>query len=134
MPNDPNNTYDIGFGKPPKKSQFRKGVSGNPKGRPTGKRNLATVLEHALREKVVINENGVRKTVTKLEAAVKQLVNQAASGDLGAMRQLSALASSAKGEPIAPPTTPLDEDDQRVMEDVLKRLEKSAKGEADEDQ
>ncbi|RYD84807.1 MAG: hypothetical protein EOP84_04475 [Verrucomicrobiaceae bacterium] len=28
--------YDVGFGKPPEDSRFRKGVSGNPKGRPKG--------------------------------------------------------------------------------------------------
>jgi hypothetical protein len=132
MPDDPNKTYDVGFGKPPKPSQFRKGFSGNPKGRPKGRRNLATVLARTLQERVVINENGVRRTVTKLEAAVKQLVNRAASGDLGAMRQLAALARSAEDEQVASPTRQLDEDDQKVMEGVLKRFEKSANGENNE--
>jgi uncharacterized protein DUF5681 len=129
MPDDHDKAYDVGFGKPPKASQFRKGSSGNPKGRPKGRRNLATVLERTLQEKVVVNENGVRRTVTKLEAAVKQLVNQAASGDLGAMRQLSALAGSTDDEQLAPPTRQLDQDDQKVMENVLKRFKKSANGE-----
>jgi uncharacterized protein DUF5681 len=128
------NTYDVGFGKPPKASQFRKGSSGNPKGRPKGRRNLATVLERTLQEKVVINENGVRRTVTKLEAAVKQLVNMAASGDLVAMRQLSALAGSAEEERVTPPTRQLDQNDQRVMENVLKRFKKYANGEDNENQ
>ena len=132
MPDDPNKTYDVGFGKPPKPSQFRKGFSGNPKGRPKGRRNLATVLERTLQERVVINENGVRRTVTKLEAAVKQLVNRAASGDLGAMRQLTALAGSAEDQQVAPPTRQLDQDDQKVMENVLKRFKKSANGEDNE--
>ena len=132
MPDDLDKTYDVGFGKPPKPSQFRKGFSGNPKGRPKGRRNLATVLERALQEKVIINENGVRRTVTKLEAAVKQLVNQAASGDLAAMRQLSALAGPAERERVPPPTRQLDQNDQKVMENVLKRFNKSANGEDNE--
>ena len=132
MPDDLSKPYAVGFGKPPKPSQFRKGFSGNPNGRPKGSRNLATVLERTLKEKVIINENGVRRTVTKLEAAVKQLVNQAASGDLGAMRQLSALAGSSQEERVAPPTRHLDENDQKVMENVLKRFKKTADGEDNE--
>jgi len=123
MPDDDNKPYRVGFGKPPKPSQFRKGLSGNPKGRPKGSRNLVTVLERTLKEKVVINEN-----------AVKQLVNQAASGDLAAMRQLSALAGSAEDEQLARPERQLDQDDQEVMENVLKRLKKYATGEENENQ
>jgi hypothetical protein len=132
MPDDQSKAYDVGFCKPPKPSQFRKGSSGNPKGRPKGRGNVATVLERILQEKVVINENGVRRTVTKLEAAVKQLVNKAASGDLSAMRQLSALAGSAEDEHIARPTRELDQNDQKVMENVVKRINKSANGEDNE--
>lgn len=132
MPVEHDKPYNVGFGKPPKPNQFRKGFSGNPKGRPKGRRNLATVLERTLQEKVVINENGVRRTVSKLEAAVKQLVNQAASGDLSAMRQLAALAGSAEDEQLALPTRQLDQDDQKVMENVLKRFKQFANGEDNE--
>jgi hypothetical protein len=134
MPDDHNKPYDVGFGKPPKPSQFRKGFSGNPKGRPKGKRNLATILKRALQEKVVINENGVRRTVTKSEAAMKQLANQAASGDLGAVRQLLALERSAEEERVTPPTRELDHNDHKVMENFLKRFKQSANGEGNETQ
>jgi hypothetical protein len=134
MPDDHNKTYDVGFGKPPKPSQFRKGFSGNPKGRPKGRRNLATILNRTLKEKVVTNENGVRRTVTKYEATMKQLVNQAASGDLRAVRQLLALVGSVEEERATPPKRELDQNDQKVMENVLKRFKKSANGEANENQ
>ncbi|HWX55498.1 MAG TPA: DUF5681 domain-containing protein [Verrucomicrobiae bacterium] len=65
---------------PPQRSRFKKGQSGNPNGRPKGRANLATVLERTLRDTVVIKENGRRKTITKLEAAARQLVDKAASG------------------------------------------------------
>jgi hypothetical protein len=120
--NDREPTYEVGFGKPPKQTRFRPGISGNPKGRPKGKRNLATVLEKSLQEKVVINENGMRKVITKLEAAVKQLVNKAAGGDLHALRQLLALARSA--EPSADlPSEQVDSIDSKVMSSVLKRFQ-----------
>src|SRR6266436_4681659 len=90
------NNDEVGFGKPPKRTQFQKGVSGNPKGRPKGSRNLATVLSRTLRENVVVNDNGRRRTMSKLDAAVAQLVNKSASGDLVALRQLIALAGSVE--------------------------------------
>ncbi len=46
--------YEVGFGKPPKATQFRKGESGNPRGRPKGRRNLATELHAALNETVTV--------------------------------------------------------------------------------
>src|SRR5437660_6621326 len=98
MGSDKNSTElsggEVGYRSPPKHRQYKKGASGNPKGRSKGTPNLATVLERTLRERVIINENGQRRTVTKLEAAMKQLVNKAASGDLRAVHQLSALVRS----------------------------------------
>lgn len=92
--------YEVGFGKPPVGTRFQKGKSGNPQGRPKGTLNMATVLERTLRERVVINENGRRKTITKLEAAIKQLTNKAASGELKALQLLAALVRSAEEGPM----------------------------------
>lgn len=121
--------YEVGYGKTPRGTRFQKGRSGNPNGRPKGALNLATVLERTLRELVVINENGQRKTITKMQAAVKQLVNQAASGELAALRQLMALVASAEqsvGYQAERPS--LNEADQKVMARILQRFEKSTKG------
>ena len=81
--------YEVGYKKPPADSRFEPGQSGNPQGRPKGTLNFATTLLKTLRERVVINENGRRKEITKLQAAVKQLVNKAASGALRALNQLN---------------------------------------------
>ena len=114
----------VGYGKPPETTRFKKGVSGNPKGRPRGSLNVATVFTKALREKVVINEHGQRKVVTKLEAALKQLVNKAASGDLRALAQLVALAQDAEAKQNMPGAhEPVISDlDQEVMDGILKRF------------
>jgi hypothetical protein len=121
--------YGVGFGKPPEQSRFVKGQSGNPSGRPKGSKNLATVLDRELRQRVVINENGQRKVITKLEAAVKQVVNKAAAGDLCALKQLHALVRSA--EESASEQIPQNEilrgDDEKVMQGILKRLEAARK-------
>ena len=91
MPDNPESKYQVGFQRPPRHTQFRKGTSGNPKGRPRETKNLAAVLEEALAETVAIVENGRRRKITKRCAMIKQLVNKAASGDLRASRQLTDL-------------------------------------------
>ena len=121
---------ELGYCNPPEHTRFKKGQSGNPQGRPKGTLNVATVLERTLREKVIINENGRRKTVTKLEAALKQLTNKAASGELKALQLLAALVRSAeeRGSNAAVPNSALDEVDEKVVLGILSRLEATNKG------
>jgi hypothetical protein len=132
--NDDQN-YQVGYGKPPESSRFKAGRSGNPKGRPKGSLNFATVLEQTLRETVVINEDGRRKTITKLEAALKQLTNKAAGGDLGAVKQLCGLIRSAEERIPETPDTPVDicEADQKLMQRLLSKLEGSATDQKEEE-
>lgn len=121
----PNSNHAVGYCNPPEYTRFKKGMSGNPRGRPKGTLNMATVLERTLREKVVVNENGRRKTVTKLEAALKQLIDKATSGDLKALQLLSALVRSAEEREIQEPAanSALDEVDEKVVLGIMKRFE-----------
>lgn len=118
----------VGYGRPPKSTRFQKGVSGNPRGRPKGSLNMATIFMRTLREKVVINENGHRRQVTKLEAALKQLTNKAASGELRALRQLVELAQDAeqKQSQAATQNNGFNDLDQEVMEGILLRFRSTA--------
>ena len=121
-------TDDVGFGKPPKHSQFQRGQSGNPKGRPKGSLNLATVLERTLRERVVLKENGRRKVVTKLESVILKLVNDAASGNSHSTRLLCQLLASGEERSVeVEPTTPFSETDQNVLDNIRKRIQRTFK-------
>jgi hypothetical protein len=122
-----------GYQKPPEATRFKKGVSGNPKGRPKGSLNVATALMKALREKVVINEHGQRKTVTKFEAALKQLVNKAASGELRALRQLLELARDAEATQNlpSPQNAVLSDLDHEVMQGILERFSEVEESDSD---
>ena len=73
--------YQLGYGRPPQHTRFRKGRSGNPKGRPKGSRSLANIWSSVWNERLTVNENGQRHRITKQEAAIKQFANKAASGD-----------------------------------------------------
>lgn len=121
-PKDPP-LYDVGYGKPPQKGQFQPGKSGNPRGRPKGSKNLASVVLREARKPVRVNgPRGVR-TVTKVEATVMQLANQAAQGDLAAQRQFLPLVRASEeslsldGGPVSP-----HESDQIVMQSILRRI------------
>src|SRR5262249_55750589 len=108
---------------------FVPGRSGNPRGRPKGSRNLANVLEQELNAPVTINENGQRKTITKLEAMIKQLVNKSLSGDTRALQQLLALYRllyPGESEVAAEPLT--RECDEQVFLGILKRMQRKDGG------
>jgi hypothetical protein len=129
-------TEKVGYRNPPELTRFKPGQSGNPKGRPKGSLNMATVLERALREKVIVNENGRRKIITKLEASIKQLVNKAAAGDLRALQQLAVLARGGEERPAeaGSPKTAIPEVDRKVMEGVLRRFGAKLEGADDDDE
>lgn len=104
---DDNDDYAIGYGHPPKHTQFQKGTSGNKKGRPKGSKNVATALHDELNARVFVTENGKRGTITKREAILKQVVNKAAGGDtrstqilLNLSRELGDLAAPDVRRPI----------------------------------
>jgi hypothetical protein len=81
-------TNKVGYAKPPKHTRFTKGRSGNPKGRPTGPKNLATMMIEELTQTVAIVENGKRTKIPKIRAAVRQALNRAMAGDFKALQQI----------------------------------------------
>ena len=116
-------SYDIGYGKPPKGGQFTKGRSGNPKGRPKGSKNLATVVTRECRQRVRVNGPGGPRSITKLEAAAMQLANKAAQGDIRSQREFFSLVRNAEetsNSMVSPLST--HEMDQKVMESLLRRM------------
>lgn len=84
--------YQIGFAKPPKHTQFQKGQSGNPSGRPKGSLSFASILNKALFEKVIVNEAGQKLIKIKLEVMLIQMLNKAVAGDLKAAQFISGFA------------------------------------------
>lgn len=93
----PKANYDVGYKKPPKRSQFKPGQSGNPKGKPKGAKGLKTDLREEMAERVTINENGKRIKVTKQRLMIKALAQKAAKGDVKAAAQLVSLTIQSFG-------------------------------------
>jgi len=113
----------VGYGQPPTKSRFRKGQSGNPKGRPKGAKNFATVLSAELNGRIAVSENGKRRKITRREAIAKQLVNRAVSGDPKALpilfNETRSYETDLAASPVASQARP---EDRAVMDGILSRL------------
>jgi Family of unknown function (DUF5681) len=62
----------VGYRQPPKTTQFKKGKSGNPRGRPKGSRNVGAVLRDVIDQKVQITENGKIRRLPGLEVMLRQ--------------------------------------------------------------
>lgn len=71
----------VGYRRPPASGQFKKGTSGNPKGRPKGSRNFVNLLEDELAQPIVVNENGKKARLPRIQVVVKRLVTGALQGD-----------------------------------------------------
>lgn len=99
---DGKHPYEVGYGRPPKHTQFVKGASGNPKGRPKGSKSFAAILNKNGRQLIEITENGRRRRITKFEAIALQLVNQGASGNLKAIRDLLRVVQQAEANQTGP--------------------------------
>jgi hypothetical protein len=72
--------HKTGFKNPPLKTRFKKGRSGNPKGRPLKIKNTSILLSIELDKLIVVRENGKETKITKREALMTSLVNDAITG------------------------------------------------------
>ena len=86
-------TYEVGYAKPPEKSRFKPGISGNAKGRPKGAKNKASVrsferltqmILHEADRKVSILEGGKTKKITIIEAIIRAMASHGAKGNIRA--------------------------------------------------
>ena len=117
-----NDEPGIGYGKPPKDSQFKKGVSGNPRGRPKKVMSLRADLAAELQETLVLTEHGKQRRVTKQRAFVKTLTAAAIQKDIRAVTTLLACMryfGVGVEEPNA--NEGVDTDDLEILENYVAR-------------
>jgi len=87
MPKKKDKDYDVGYGKPPQDHQFRKGTSGNPKGRPKKPVDFPAMLARVCGEPVKVKlDDGKYHRIDMSELVIRRIMNQAAKGDQKAMK------------------------------------------------
>jgi hypothetical protein len=73
--------YAIGFGRPPKHSQFKPGKSGNPRGRPKKRASLQDIVTAVLFEKMAVRMGERTQKIASVDVLIRTAVNRALKGD-----------------------------------------------------
>jgi hypothetical protein len=117
-----NDEYEVGYRNPPKATRWRKGQSGNRRGRQKGVRNLRTELIE-LGEIISVKEQGVPRRITKQRALIKAMTAQAVQGDTRAGNIVINLMFRLLHPELieAASTTELAKEDQAILDNYVVR-------------
>ena len=125
-------SYQIGYGRPPKKHQFQPGRSGNLAGinrKPDRSiaPDLRASLEHELKKKIKIKRGKTERVTTQAEAGISELVHQFAKGYPRARHDLLVLAKTVDVD-LAPAKTienalaeAVSAEDEALLADFVRR-------------
>lgn len=113
--------YAVGYRRPPKESQFKPGQSGNPKGRPKGAKNEATILHTIFNRQIEMREGGRVRKVSVLEGMLLRFTDDALKGNPKSAAFLLNRYRLTEGP--APATGDLDEDDRAIFDALMQDLE-----------
>lgn len=80
-PEDSDKDKMVGYRRPPVATQFKKGQSGNPKGRPKGRTGVGKILWNALYRIIEVRESGRVRSMPKIQAVIEVNLNKALKGD-----------------------------------------------------
>ena len=111
----------VGYGRPPKATQFKKGQSGNPRGRPKGSRPVGAVLQEILGQRIAVTENGKTRRLPALEVMLRRLANDAMRSEPAALKLMLSLVDRYGQSPEA--AIRIDEvlaEDKAILANYLK--------------
>lgn len=97
----------VGYKKPPKNKQFKKGQSGNRNGRPKKVKQSTSDIVAILSEPVAVNNAGVAQLMSPFEACVRKLVSRALH-DKNVNAALELVRMCETFDVVLPPPTPQD--------------------------
>jgi hypothetical protein len=127
---DQNASHDIGYGKPPVRTRFPPGVSGNRKGRPKGTPNLKSAIRKVYTDPVVIRDGTKRHKVPRALALVRRQMDR---GLIGNERAVEAAIKTGmqfgvfdekEAEPVRKESPKYSIDLKKLSEESLNALER----------
>jgi hypothetical protein len=123
--------YEVGRCRPPLRTRFKPGVSGNPMGRPAGRPNAKTTLARVMNETVPVREGEKTRSMTKLEAMLQAHAMKAIKGDprsanifIGLVARMGLL-----GETETDMSADVSREDAAILDDYLRRKTGTANNE-----
>lgn len=127
--------YSIGYRKPPKHTQFPPGTSGNKKGRPKGAKGLKTIVRDVMTAKVGLRLSGKVQRVSKIEALIHKMSEQAFNGNLRAIALLMQKYADAVPDELVKAVAAVtetvedfDKHDKAILKALQRRLRETDDG------
>jgi hypothetical protein len=120
--------YSVGYRKPPRHTQFKKGQSGNPRGRDKGRENYRIEFLKELGERVTVTENGRLRKLSKQTLIIKRMVADAIRGDAKAREHMLRLIGQMEAfDADTMPATPSAAEDAEIIARFKARLAEEIK-------
>lgn len=114
----------VGYCSPPKATRFQSGISGNPNGRPKGRKNLKNAFRDILTGTIRVRIDNKVTRMSRLEAVFLTLVNRALTGDLKAFQCVAAIAKAFGLLDDAPIQGLTPEELAELSDEELRKFEK----------
>lgn len=113
--------YATGYRKPPKGSQFKKGQSGNPSGRPKRAPALGDTLDKLLGRELPVNTADGPQLVPTGELLLQAAIKKGLGGSVQALKAIIEL-SERHGVGVTPEVRELEDGDEQLLNQILKEF------------
>ena len=117
----PKRTGKVGYKRPPVETRFKKGQSGNPRGRPKGAKGFMAELQEVLDEVILVHEGKRSRKMTKRRVIAKRLVEGGLKGDPKAIQAIDRVDAQVRSVDSTQGEGPMTEEDDFILDRLIGR-------------